>query len=129
MNPSPTSVECDPESTGRAPTLSDATSFEIDRQSGQTISNIGGDQTVYYGDRSPGIRMGKVLAALGLLLSLIGSALLVPIGLTTMHGVLHAHADGAHAPWHYVPGYWPAAVGLLVGGYVVRHFARIMLGR
>jgi hypothetical protein len=106
-------------------------SFEIDRQSGQNISNIGGDQTIYYGDRSRAVRIGKVLGALGLFLSLVGVALLVPIGVTTANSMLHAvHAGGVEAPYtQYLPSGWPAVVGLLVGGFVVKRFARIMVGR
>jgi len=128
MNTSPISVDSDPEPTGKALSLSDATSFEIDRQSGQSISNIGGDQTIYYGEGGRAVRIGKLLAALGLLLSLIGSGLVVALCVTTGTRVHDAHTAATHA-LHYVPGYWPAAAALLVVGYVVRHFARIMVGR
>jgi len=107
----------------------DSTTFEVDNQSGQNISNIGGDQTIYYGDRSRAARVGKILAALGLLLCLVGVAALVPIGVTTAKHMLHA-AGGIHWPYtHYLPSIWPAPVGLLVGGFVVMRFARIMVGR
>jgi hypothetical protein len=131
MNASRTTVDRDPELTGRATNSSVTTAFGIDRQSGANIANIGGDQTIYYGERSRTIRAGKVLAALGLLLSLIGFALLVPIGVATAHGVLHdAHAGGVQTPYtHYLPSYSPAAAVLLVGGFVIRRFARIMVGR
>ena len=106
-----------------------ATTFQVDQQSGQTISNIGGDQTIYYGDRGRVARVGKILAALGLLLCLVGAAMLVPIGVTTARHMLHA-ADGIHAPYtQYLPSVWPAPLGLLVGGFVVTRFARIMVGR
>jgi len=110
---------------------SETTTFGIDRQSGQNISNVGGDQTIYYGDSSRANHIGKVLAALGLLLTLVGLAVLVPIGVTTAHSVLHdVKAGGAKAPYtHYLPWGWPAAVGLLVGGVVVKRFARIVVGR
>jgi hypothetical protein len=110
---------------------SDTTAFEIDRQSGQNISNIGGDQTIYYGDRSRAARIAKILGALGLFLSLVGAALLVPIGVTTAHNMLHdVHAGGVRAPYtQYLPSVWPAAVGLVVAGFVVKRFARIVVGR
>jgi hypothetical protein len=131
MNATRTSVERHPELTESAMSSSVDTAFEIDRQSGGTISNVGGDQTIYYGDRSRTTRAGRVLAALGLFLSLAAFALLVPLGVTTAHRVLDAvHAGELHGPYpHYVPGYWPVAAGLLVAGFVFRRFARIMVGR
>jgi hypothetical protein len=112
-------------------TSSDATTFEIDRQSGANISNIGGDQTIYYGDRNRATRVGKVLAALGLLLSLVGLVLLVVFGVMTAHSVLHAAKDGGvEKPYtQYLPSAWPAAVGLIVSGFVVNRVARIVVGR
>jgi hypothetical protein len=106
-----------------------ATTFEVDHQSGQNISNIGGDQTIYYGDRGRAARLGKILAALGLFLCLVGVAVLVPVGVTTATHMLHA-ADGIHAPYtQYLPSVWPAPLGLLGGGFVLTRFARIMVGR
>jgi hypothetical protein len=106
-----------------------ATTFEVDHQSGQNISNIGGDQTIYYGDRGRAARVGRILAALGLFLGLVGVAVLVPIGVTTARHLLHA-AGGIHAPYtRYLPSLWPAPLGLLVVGFVVTRFARIMGGR
>ena len=110
---------------------SEATTFEIEAQSGQNISNIGGDQTIYFGDRSRATRIGRVLATLGLLLSLLGFAVLVPVGVTTAHSVLHdIHAGGLQTPYtHYVSWVWAVAVGLLVGGLVIKRVARILVGR
>lgn len=109
---------------------SEATTFEIEAQSGQNISNIGGDQTIYFGDRSRATRIGRVLAAVGLLLSFVGVAVLVPVGVTTAHSVLHdKHAGALQAYTHYVSWVWFAAVGLLIGGLVIKRFARIMVGR
>jgi hypothetical protein len=107
------------------------TTYEIDHQSGQNISNVGGDQTIYYGDRNGAPRAGKVLAALGLLLSLVGLALLVVFGVMTAHSVLHAAKNGGvMKPYtQYLPAAWPASVGLIVGGFVVNRVARIVLGR
>jgi hypothetical protein len=103
--------------------------FEVDNQSGQNISNVGGDQTIYYGDRSRAARAGKILAALGLFLCLVGVAVLVPIGVTTANHMLHA-AGGLHAPYtQYLPSAWPAPLVLLVGGFVVTRVARIVAGR
>ena len=107
------------------------TAYEIGHQSGQNISNVGGDQTIYYGERSRGSRAGKLLAALGLLLSLVGLALLVVFGVMTAHNVLQATKDHHFGkPYtQYLPSGWPAAFGLIVSGFVVNRVARIVVGR
>ena len=107
------------------------TAFEIDSQSGKIISNIGGNQTINYGDRSRAARIGKVLAALGLVLFLVGLALLVPIGVVTTQDVLAAaNAGGVETPYtQYLASGWPAAIGLLIGGFVMNRFAQILVGR
>jgi hypothetical protein len=105
--------------------------FDIDGQLAQNISNVGGNQTIYYGDRSRAARIGKVMAVLGLLLSLAGLALLLAVAVTTTHGVLDAvHGAGVQTPYtQYLASGWPEAVGLVVGGFVVNRFARILVGR
>ncbi len=110
---------------------SEATTFEIEAQSGQNISNIGGDQTIYFGDRGRATRIGRVLATVGLLLSLLGFAVLVPVGVTTAHSVLQdIHGThGLQTPYHYLSWVWAVAAGLLVGGLVIKRFARILVGR
>ena len=129
MNASRTTTEPNHELLRRPAGSGDATTFEIDRQSGQNISNIGGDQTIYYGSRVS--RWGKVLAAVGLLLSLVGLALLVIFGVMTAHNVLQAMDDGGvKTPYtQYLPSAWPATVGLIVTGVVVNRVARILVGR
>ena len=110
---------------------SDTTTFEIGQQSGQSISNIGGDQTINYGERSGAARVGKILGALGLFLSIVGVVVLVPVAVATVHSVLQdIHAGGIKPPvTHYLSPAWPAAVGLLVGGFVAKRAARIVVGR
>lgn len=110
---------------------SDATTFDVDHQSGQNISNVGGDQTIYYGDRSRASRAGKLLAAVGLLLSLAGLALLVVFGVMTAHSVLDAaHNGGVQKPYtQYLPSAWPGAFALIASGFVVNRVARIVVGR
>ena len=131
MNASRTIVEHNRESRAKAISPGDATTFEIDRQSGQNISNIGGDQTINYGDRSRSSRLGKALAAVGLLLSLVGLVLLAVFGVMTAHSVLQAMKNGGvETPYtQYLPSAWPAAVGLIVSGFVVNRVARILVGR
>jgi len=131
MNASRTTVLDAHETSESAGTSTDATTFGIDRQSGQNISNVGGDQTIYYGDRNRANRWGKVLAALGLLLSLVGLALLVVFGVMTAHNVLDAMKDHDFGkPYtQYVQSGWPAAVGLIVSGFIVNRVARILVSR
>lgn len=131
MNASRTIVDHDRESPGRSVAPSDASTFEVGRQTGQNISNIGGDQTNYYGDRNRPSRWGRALAALGLLLSLVGLALLVVFAAMTAHSVLHAmNNGGVEKPYaQYLPSGWPVAVGLIVSGFVVNRVARIVVGR
>jgi hypothetical protein len=131
MNASQTRIAHDRELPGSPVDASGATTFGIDRQSGQNISNIGGDQTIYYGERNRPVRAGKVLAAFGLLLSLVGLALLVVFGVMTAHTVLHAaNNGGVEKPYtQYVPSAWPGVVGLLLSGFVVNRVARILVGR
>jgi hypothetical protein len=105
--------------------------FDIDSQLAQTISNIGGNQTIHYGYRSRAGRIGKLVAVLGLLLSLAGLALLVAVAVTSAQSALDAvHGGGVQTPYtQYLASGWPVAVGLLVGGFVVNRFARIVVGR
>jgi hypothetical protein len=100
----------------------------VDEQLANTISNIGGSQTIYYGDRGRTARIGKVLGVLGLVLCVAGLALLVVVGVATAQTVVAAVHDGsAQAPYtQYVASGWRAAVGLLVGGFIVNRFARIL---
>jgi uncharacterized membrane protein YidH (DUF202 family) len=108
-----------------------ASTFEVDKQLANTISNIGGNQAIYYGDRSPTARIGKVLAVLGLVLCLAGLALFVAVGVATTQNVLDAvHNGAARTPYtQYVASGWSAAIALLVGGFVINRFARILTGR
>jgi hypothetical protein len=68
---------------------------------------------------------------LGLVLSVVGLALLVLVGVATAQTVLDAVHDGAaQTPYtQYVASGWPAAVALLVGGFLVNRFARILIAR
>jgi hypothetical protein len=115
----------------RAAAPSDATTFDVGRQSAQSISNVGGDQTIYYGEGNRASRAGKLLAAVGLMLSLAGLALLVVFGVMTAHNVLDAgHNGGVQKPYtQYLPSAWPGSVGLIVSGFVVNRVARIVVGR
>ena len=105
--------------------------FDIDSQVAQNISNIGGNQTIHYGDRTRAARIGKVMAVLGLLLSFAGLALLVAVAVPTTQSVLDAvDGGGVETPYtQYLASGWPVAVGLFVGGFVLNRFARIIVAR
>jgi hypothetical protein len=102
--------------------------FEIETQAAAAITNIGGDQTVYAGERrSPVPRLGSVL---GLLLSVAGLAVLVLTGIRTADTLL-ASNFWPPEPAYYadaVAGTWQPAVILLVVGIVLSKVGRV-LGR
>ena len=131
MNATHTSVEPHLEPTATAKTSTVDTAFEIDHQSAGAISNVGGDQTIYYGERNRSSGWGKVLATLGLLLSFAGLVLLVVFGVMTAHSVIDAtkNHDFGKPYTQYLASGWPAAVGLIVSGFVVNRVARILVGR
>jgi hypothetical protein len=102
--------------------------FEIETQAAAAITNIGGDQTVYAGERrSP---VPRLVSVLGLLLSLAGLGLLVLTGIRTADTLLESNY------WPSDPGYytdavastWQPAVILLVAGIVLSKVGRV-LGR
>ena len=102
--------------------------FDIETQAAAAITNIGGDQTVYAGERrSPVPRMVSVL---GLLLSLVGLGLLVLTGIRTAETLLMSNFWPSD-PGYYtdaVAGTWLPAVILLVAGIVLSKLGRV-LGR
>ena len=101
--------------------VGDITTFDVEQQSGQSISNVGGDQMNYYRDSGGAGRVGKILGVVGLCMSVVGVALLVLVVVAAVHNVVHdLHAAGVKPlVVHDVPAVWPGAVGLLVGGFVV----------
>lgn len=104
------------------------TRFDVDRQIGESINNVGGDQTFNIGTRGRSAAVGKALGVLGLVLSLGGLALLVSVAVTTTQSVLDAVENGgAEAPYtQYLASTWPAAVALLVAGIVVKRLGRVI---
>jgi hypothetical protein len=106
----------------------DEVTYDIETQAAAAITNIGGDQTVYAGERhSP---VPRLVSVLGLLLSLAGLGLLVLTGIRTADTLL------ATDFWPSEPGYytdavastWQPAVILLVAGIVLSRVGRV-LGR
>jgi hypothetical protein len=102
--------------------------FDIDRQIGDSINNVGGNQTINVGSAGRSAVVGKVLAAVGLALSFGGLALLVSVAVMTTQNVLDAaENEGAEAPYtQYLASTWRPAVALLVVGIVVKRFGRVI---
>jgi len=102
--------------------------FDIETQAAAAITNIGGDQTVYAGERrSP---VPRLISVLGLLLSLSGLGLLVLTGIRTADTLL-ALNFWPPAPAYYtaaVPDTWLPAMILLVVGIALLKVGRV-LGR
>ena len=102
--------------------------FDIESQAAAAITNIGGNQTVYAGEkRSP---VPRLVAVLGLLLSLTGLGLLVLTGIRTADALLASNFWPSDPAYYTdaVAGTWPPAVVLLVAGIVVSRIGRV-LGR
>ena len=113
---------------------SEITTFEIEAQSGQNVSNIGGDQTIYFGDR--GLYTYKCYGVVDLAITYgipvwKSAAPWFKLEIYNAHSVLHdIHGQGLQTPYtHYLSAGWAAAVGLLVVGFVVKRFARVTVGR
>ena len=102
--------------------------FEIETQAAAAITNVGGDQTVYAGERrSP---VPRLVSLLGLKLALAGLGVLVLTGIRTANTLL-ASDFWPSDPAYYtdaVAGTWRPAVILLVAGIVLSKVGRV-LGR
>ena len=106
----------------------DEVTYDIETQAAAAITNIGGDQTVYAGERRS--HVPRLVSVLGVLLSLAGLGLLVLTGIRTADTLL------ASDFWPSEPGYytdavastWQPAVILLVAGIVLSRVGRV-LGR
>lgn len=99
-------------------------SYDIETQAAAAITNIGGDQTVYAGERrSAFARCG---ALLGVTLSLGGLGLLGLAGVRTAETLLANDSWPSEAAYYTenVSTVWVPAVVLLFAGFVVKRFAR-----
>jgi hypothetical protein len=108
----------------------EAPSFQIESQSAAAISNVGGDQNVYFdGKRSRVAVVARAVAAIGLASLFAGLGLLVVTIVQTTQKVL----DDVHhlsAPYtHYVGGMWLPTVVLLSVGLVLTKFGRLLASR
>lgn len=104
------------------------TRFDIDRQLGESINNVGGNQTFNIGTGGRSAVVGKVLGLLGLALSLGGVALLVSVAVATTQNVLDAVENGGAEPPYtqYLASTWSLALALLVAGIVVKRLGRVI---
>jgi hypothetical protein len=107
-------------------TGSDAT-FELERQSAETISNVGGNQNVYYdGKRTrAAVVVGRAVA---LAVFFAGLGLLIVTIVHTTNAVL-GDAD-RNTNWaNDISNTWMPAVVLLGAGIVLTRFGRLFAGR
>jgi hypothetical protein len=98
--------------------------FGISSQSGDLITNVGGDQ--YIGERPRrSASIGRALAALGLAFFFAGLFMLAAAGLE-----VYRATDGlAETTSVVVPGYAIPAGMLVVAGIVLNRFGRLFAGR
>jgi hypothetical protein len=102
--------------------------FDIETQAAAAITNIGGNQTVYEGERrSP---VPRLVSVLGLVLSLAGLGLLVLTGFRTADRLLASNFWPSDPAYYTdaVAGIWLPAAILLVAGIVLSKVGRV-LGR
>ena len=106
----------------------DEVTFEIDNQAAAAITNVGGDQTIYAGERRS--RVPRLVSVLGLALWLTGLGLLVLTGIRTAKTLLANDFWPSRASYYTgaVADLWKPAVLLFVVGIVVSLFGRV-LGR
>lgn len=102
--------------------------FDIETQAAAAITNIGGDQTVYAGERRSPIP--RIVSVIGLVASLSGLGLLVLTGVQTVNTLLAADEWPSYAAYYTeaVAEIWLPAVILLGAGIVLSRLGRV-LGR
>jgi hypothetical protein len=106
----------------------DEVTFEVDTQAAAAITNIGGDQTVYAGERRS--RIPRLVSVLGLALWLTGLGLLVLTGVRTADTLLANDFWASDSSYYTgaIAETWRPAVTLFVVGIVVSLLGRV-LGR
>jgi hypothetical protein len=98
--------------------------YDIENQAAAAITNVGGDQTIYTGERRSAFsRWG---ALLGLALSLGGLGIVVLAGVRTAETLLANDFWPSEISYYTgnVSRTWIPAVVLLVTGIVVKRFAK-----
>jgi hypothetical protein len=106
----------------------DEVTFDVDTQAAAAITNIGGDHTVYAGERRS--RIPRMVSVLGLALWLTGLGLLVLTGIRTADTLLANDFWPSDASYYTgaVAETWRPAVTLFVVGIVTSLLGRA-LGR
>jgi hypothetical protein len=103
--------------------------FEIEGQLAGQITNVGGDQNTFLGEgRTAGATFGRIIAVLGLIVSVAGLGFLVVGGIETARAMVPAPPDWADykdyvATDRLTVGLILVAVGIIVGK-IGRLFAR-----
>jgi hypothetical protein len=102
--------------------------FDIETQAAAAITNVGGNQTVYAGERRSPIP--RIVSLIGLVVSLSGLGLLILTGVQTANTLL---ADNfwplnGHYYTAAVPSTWLPALILVGAGLVLARLGRV-LGR
>jgi hypothetical protein len=105
----------------------DEVTFDIETQAAAAITNIGGDQTIYAGERRS--RLPRIVSVIGLLASLIGLGLLIWTGVDTATTLLEDN-DWSSNWEHYKnvvagTGTWLPAVIFSGAGIVLSRLGRV----
>jgi hypothetical protein len=102
--------------------------FEVETQAAAAITNVGGNQTVYAGERHS--RIPRIVSLIGLVASLSGLGLLVLTGVRTANTLLEAERWPLNGHYYTaaLPDTWLPAVILLGAGIVLARLGRV-LGR
>jgi hypothetical protein len=106
--------------------------FEIETQSASSISNVGGDQNVYFGGvRSRAAAIGRGVAALGLALFFGGVGLFIATVVISMQRLVQdINGSGISDNFrHYVPDISIPALALLAAGIILVRFGRLYANR
>jgi hypothetical protein len=106
----------------------DEVTFEIETQAAATITNIGGDQAVYTGERRS--RVARLISVAGLALWLTALGLLVLTGIRTANTLQADDSWPSNVSYYTgaVSDFWQPAVTLFAGGMVLSMIGRV-LGR
>jgi hypothetical protein len=102
----------------------DEVTFDVDTQAAAAITNIGGDQTVYAGERRS--RIPRLISVLGLALWLTGLGLLVLTGVRTANTLLANDFWPSDASYYTgaIADTWRPAFTLFVVGIVTSLLGR-----
>jgi hypothetical protein len=107
----------------------DEVTFEIETQAAAAITNIGGDQTVYAGERRS--RVPSLISVLGLGLWLTGLGLLILTGTSTANTLLENDRWPSNVSYYTgaIADTWLPAVSLFAVGIVLSLLGRVLGSR